>query len=128
MEELTFPYIIDRARRRARVTMTGSVSGRGIAETLDALYRDPQWLAGFDTLWDATGTTQLLLEADDLPALVKLQSQYQELAGGGRDVLLVARPLDHTMAKIYAFLAKNTQRPAYVVLSEPDAAQILNKA
>jgi hypothetical protein len=42
---------MDTARRRVRITLAGAVHGQDIAESIQAIDRDPQWQAGFDTLW-----------------------------------------------------------------------------
>ena len=64
---MTFPYEIDAERGRVQITVSGSVHGRDIAETIETVYCDPFWQTGFDIVWDCTRITQLFLEQEDQP-------------------------------------------------------------
>ena len=122
---MTLPYVIDTGRRRARATLAGRVAGCDIAETIEAIYLDPHWQSGFDSIWDATGITELLLDMDEVSRFLNLKVQYQTIAGPGRIVLLVSRSLDYGMAKVFAVLAKGGPRSVHVVKTESDVTQIL---
>ena len=122
---MIFCYDIDSTRRYARVELSGSVHGSDIAETLRALYRDSRWRPGFDTVWDSSSTTELIIDMDDLAYLAGLQIEYQQISGRGRDVILAVRPIDSAMAQIYAFHAKGGPRPTYIVTQESEVGQVL---
>ncbi len=123
---MIFCYDIDSLRHRATVELSGSVHGSDIAETLRALYCDPRWRPGFDTVWDASGTTELFIDMNDLAYLARLHIEYKEISGGGRDVILAVRAVDIAMAQIYAFHAKGGPRRAYIVSRESELAQVLD--
>ena len=124
---MAFPYTIERHRHLARVTLSGIVRGSELARTVAAVYEDPQWEHGFDTLWDGAQIAVLLLDEGDLPGFVALQREYVHVAGPGRDVILVTRELDAVMARIYAAMARDEVRRTHVCASEAEAWQILNR-
>jgi hypothetical protein len=120
-------YVIDHARGLVTVTMSETVTGAQVGTAIEAIYGDPAWRPGYDVLWDGTGITQLLFEKSDLPTFVALQRDYAELAGHGRDVILVIRALDFVMAKTYALMMRSAPRPVYVFKSLTEAREILER-
>jgi hypothetical protein len=125
---MVFNYVIDVARKAAVVTMSGSVHGADIQETLTSIYADIAWGFGFSTFWDATNIRELHLEQSDLPAIVDLQRQHAATAGPGADVIVASRALDQTMAKIYALLAKHEPRKTYVCSTRDEGIGRLRQA
>ena len=88
------------------------------------MHRDPAVGPGFDVLWDALTINELLFERDDLPSFVRLQEQFSDLASTGRDIILVARPLDKMLAQTYAVMMKKQRREVHVC-SAPDEADAI---
>jgi hypothetical protein len=123
---MAFSYRIDPTNRRALGTLWGTVRGADIANAVRAIYEDPSWQPGFDTLWDSTGITQLLLERDDLPGVVAVQREMGLRAGQGREVIVVSRSLDDVMARMYAVMMRNEAREVRVFRSLAEATQFLN--
>jgi hypothetical protein len=124
---MRFPYVIDASRRLAVVTISGTVRREDIAETIQALYRDPLWQRGLDALWDGRGITELLFEPDDVGSFATLQLEFADVARDGRDVFLMVRILDYVTASFYQFLAARGPRPAHVCRSEAEAHAILEE-
>ncbi len=92
---------------------------------MEAVYRDPQWQFGFDTLWDDSATTELLLEHADLVSFVALQRKFAELSGPGRDIIAATRAVDQVMGQMYGVLAKRELRTTHVCRSLSEARQLL---
>jgi hypothetical protein len=101
------------------------VRGAELAATVAAVYEDPMWQYGFDTLWDGAAISVLLLDEGDLPGFVNLQREYARVAGPGRDVVVVRGALDALMVRIYATMAREELRQTHVCASEAEAWQIL---
>ena len=110
-------YRIEPARRVAMATVSGTVTGAELADATRTLYRDAAWGTGFDVVWDFRGLTELLIEVDDMQALVDLDNdeQFRALATGGRDVFVVARDLDYAMGRVYAAFAREGPRQSHLV-------------
>jgi hypothetical protein len=122
---MPFAYAFDPERRVVRVSLNGPVRGQQIAETITALYHDPQWQYGYDIIWDGTRITELTLESDDQRGFVSQQYQLARLSGPGRDVLLMVRPIDRMMSEIYATMAQGGPRETHICYTEADAWRIL---
>jgi hypothetical protein len=122
---MAFAYNIDPGRRIAAVTVSGVTSGSELAEATRALYEDENWRDGTDVIWDLTEVTELLLEWGDLQGLIAIDRQYAEVAGSGRDVIVVARKLDEAMARIHSNLSKSGPRQSHVCRSLVEARVIL---
>jgi len=123
---MAFSYVIDHSRRFARVTLSGPVHGHEIAATMEALYQDPNWVAGFAILWDAMELTELLLDRPDLPLFVEIQKKYVA-AHPSREIILVQRPLDVAMAQMYALFMKTAAHKVFVCRSEEKANELLEQ-
>jgi hypothetical protein len=118
------PVAFDAARRVVIVTALGRVTGHQIADTLQAVYNDPNWQSGYDVIWDGSGITELVMEPPDIPALVALQRDLAPRAGQGRDVIIAHRAIDDMMAQIYIMAARSV-RPAQLARSLSEAFRIL---
>ncbi|HTV01955.1 MAG TPA: hypothetical protein VMF13_15510 [Luteitalea sp.] len=114
---MAFTYHIDPVRRVAMATVSGTVTGAELADATRTIYRDAAWGTGFDVMWDFRGLTELLIERDDMQALVDLDNddQFRTLAAGGRDVFIVARELDYAMGRVYAAFAREGPRQSHLV-------------
>lgn len=117
-------YSIDPERRLGSVTLSGTVTGVDIADTIRNIYRDSAWQAGFDIYWDCSGITQLLMEKDDQRGFVELHRAHANVATG-RDIIVVTRPLDYAMAMGYAAFMKHESRRVHVCRSTEEASVLL---
>jgi hypothetical protein len=124
---MPFSYAIDAKKQLATGTFSGSVEGAEIASVFRAVYTDVAWQPGFDTLWDCTGITQLLLGPADLASIVAVHREFSSVAGTGLEIIVVSRSLDHVMAKIYSVMMKNQARRVRVCQSVAEAAGILER-
>lgn len=124
---MPFPYYVDQQLRRVWVTMSKTVVGRGIAETIEALYLDADVGAGFDVVWDGRNITSLLLEQDDTPAFVRIHERYATASKWGRDVILASRDLDFVMAGMYALQARPLAHQTYVVRTLREVERLLGQ-
>ena len=62
---MLFPYTIDVPNRVAIIRKVGRVDALRLRRTIEALFNDPDWQPGFDTIWDDSETTELLLEREE---------------------------------------------------------------
>jgi hypothetical protein len=124
---MPFPYVIDADAGIATVTLSGTVQGRDIAETMESVFRAFDWRPGFDILWDGSQITELLFEKDDLPSFVRVQQAFAHAAGDGCDIILVARKLDDVMAQMYTVLMRNQRRKVHVCRSASEARAIIGR-
>jgi hypothetical protein len=123
-----FSYSIDATNRLLLATLSGSVRASDIASALCAVYKDPNWKRGFDTVWDCTGIRELLFDRRDLQRLVGVQSELAAKSGQGREILIVSRPVDRMMAKMYAFMMRGQTRSVTVCESKSVATQALGRS
>ena len=72
---MPFPYTIDVTHRVAIIRKVGRVDVGRIRRTVEALFTDPVWQPGFDTIWDDSQTTELLLEREELMTLLDVQRE-----------------------------------------------------
>ena len=108
--------------------LSGSVRASDIASALCVVYEDPNWRRGFDTVWECTGITELLFDRRDLQRLADVQSELATKSGQGREILIVSRPLDRMMAKMYAFMMRGQTRSVSVCGSKSGATQALGRS
>lgn len=127
MATVGLSYVIDSGNRLATGTLSGIVHGSDIASGIKAVYEDPAWQPGFDTVWDSTGIEQLLLQLGDLPSFVALHRDYVTRSGTGKEIIIVSRAIDTAMAKTYAVMMRNAARAVHVCHSRTQAAQILGR-
>jgi len=121
---MAWSYLIDRAARRAVATVTATVHGHELAAMMESVFRDPDWQAGFDVVWDGSGVTELLLEPDDIPKLVRVQAHYAAVRPG-REIVFVTRSLDRAMAQIYAVRMKALGHPVHVCRTQAEVDHVL---
>lgn len=124
---MTFPYRIDTDWHLARVDLAGVVTGPALAETVRAVFLDPLWRWGFDTLWDGTSATKLVLRHSDHRRLTSVQYELAAVAGPGRDVLLIREPPPDVIAKIYVVFGRSGPRDVFVCRSEREARTVLSR-
>ena len=122
---MPFPYTIDVEHRVAVIRKVGRVDVGRIRRTVQALFTDPVWEPGFDTIWDDSETTELLLEREDLMTLLEVHREFAHLSGPGRDVMASTRTVDQIMGQIYAMYAKDQQRKIIVCKSMEEARGVL---
>jgi hypothetical protein len=120
-------HTIDPVKRLAHVTLSGSVTGMDVAAELVALYNDPQWRHGFDTLWDGSGITELLFALDDTAKFRQINRDLAPITGPGIDVVLVVRPVDQAAARVYQTLSRDEVRKSYVVGTMEEARAVLGR-
>jgi hypothetical protein len=121
---VSFPYVIDASIRLATISIVGRVEARDVAETIAAIYEDPEWRAGFNMLWDACDVTDLQMTRSDLPVFVALHREHVAVAPQ-LEVILVRRDVDRTLAEMYGLLMRSAVHAVYVVSSEDEARQCL---
>lgn len=107
---MVFPFAIDVEKRVAVVTLSGSVTGADLANTLLAVYDHADWQPHFDTFWDGSAVTETVLDRDEMATLLRLQREQSSRAGMGVDVIVASRLLDYAAARWYALLAKHENR------------------
>lgn len=123
---MVLPFTIDALRRVATVSVAGNLSGRDLADTMNAVYRAADWQPGFDSIWHGQGIRRLSLEKGDLPHLVAQQRALQGLAGHGRDVIVVLRYHYRVLAEMYALmLGASSGRKTHVCGSLEEAHKVL---
>lgn len=122
----SYPYSINVPQRVITVRLSGAVHGSQIAATYAAIYGDPACARGMDILWDGSSITELIFERDDMPSFVRLNQEFSDLASSGRDIILVARSLDKTMADMYTVMMSAQRRAVHVCMSMDELHQILD--
>ncbi len=122
---MVVPYSINAERRLVQAVFTGTVTGRDMAQTIEAIYDSPGWRPGFDIIWNCAGVSELIFETDDLEHLVSLQRARADIGGHGRDVIVIKRILDDAMARLYAAMMRNERRRTRLCASERTALEIL---
>ena len=122
---MPFPYTIEVAHRVAMIRKVGRVDAARVAKTVEAVFNDRAWQPGFDTLWDDSETTELLLERQDLMSFVALQRRFADRSGPGRDVMASTRAVDRVMGQMYSVLAKNEHRTLILCTSMAEARGVL---
>lgn len=125
---MVFPYAIDKATRLVRVTLTGTVEGRDIADTIQAIFNDPNFRPEYDEIWDGRTITSLHLDLSDQPNFLKLERQHSPASGSGRDILLMKREVDYQASQVYAMRvrAAGGPRQVHVVRTEREAEELLH--
>lgn len=122
---MAYSCTIDYERRVGVVTLSGSVSDREIVHIIADLYGNPAWEPGFNTLWDCSKISELIIEQSGLSRIVGEMNQYLDKAGSGRSALVVKRQLDESMAKLLVYMARTASRDRRVFKSREEADQWL---
>jgi hypothetical protein len=124
---VVFPYQIDAVRGVATITTLPTVHAADLADTLNTLYLDQHWQAGFNTIWDGTRIREVHVEWSDLQGLFRIQQDHEHLSGPGVDVIVVIRAVDRNLARAYAIIAKTGARRIHIVDSMAEALVVLEK-
>ncbi len=122
---MAFPYLVERERRFVQAVMSGTVTGRDVAQTIEAIYADRDWQPGFDIIWNCAGVADLVFEPGDVERVVALRLEKSESGGTGRDIIVVKRILDDGMARMYAAMRQHERRRTHLCASERTALEIL---
>ena len=125
--QMAFSYAIDVAKQLVTGTFSGSVDGAAVASAFRTVYTDIAWQPGFDTIWEATGITELLLGPTDLAMLVAVHREFAAVAGTGLEIIVVSRSLDHAMARMYGVMMRYQARRVHVCRSVVEAADLLER-
>ena len=125
---MVFPYAIDNASRVVRITVSGTVEGKDISDTIEAICRDPNFRPEYDEVWDGRTITSLLLDVNDQPKFLALERQHSPTSGAGRDIMLMTRDVDVQACQVYALRvrAAGGPRQVHIVRTEREVEQILN--
>ncbi|MEM1042650.1 MAG: hypothetical protein AAGI91_08480 [Bacteroidota bacterium] len=99
------------------VELRDEVRGRDIVEAAQGLLQDARWDRQFDVIWDGRLIRSLILEPEDLMAMVNAKAA----ASSGVEVTIAVRPLDREMAKLCALLLRGRGRVARVVSTLEEA-------
>lgn len=97
---MAYSVRIDAPARRGLVALSGTVRGDDLVGAITGLYGHEDWEPAFDTLWDATGITELILDPVDLQRVMEAAGPYVQRLGTGRSALVVARDVDVAIAKL----------------------------
>ena len=124
---MVFPYAIDKASRVVRITLSGTVEGKDISDTIEAIFRDPNFRPEYDEVWDGRTITSLVLDMNDQPNFLALERQHSPAAGAGRDIMLMTRDVDLQACQVYAMRvrAAGGPRQVHIAKTEREVEQIL---
>jgi hypothetical protein len=117
------PYTIQfpPAEPVTRIACTGTVTIADLVGATQGLYESPVWVPGADVVWDFTAVGMVLLDHGDLQSLPEVDEAYEDVAAGGRDVVVATRELDYDLARLYEKVAEGSVRVVSVVRSLGDA-------
>lgn len=105
----------------ALLQFQGTVRGPDVIATTQAFHADDEWDPGMDVIWDCRRVRSLDLVAPDLMTLVDLRTSDTV----GRDVSVVLRDLDRSIAELYKLVAERRGKDAFVCRTIADALRIL---
>ncbi len=123
---MAYTVTLDPPTGRALVRFTGTVDGEALVTSLVALYGHPLWRRGYDAVWDLTDVSELLLDVDDLKELVALDTDFDDLAGPGRDALVAKREIDLLMGALHVALSRDSPRSVRLFHTADEAAAWLD--
>lgn len=118
---------IDNVRQLGIVTLTGSICDRELIQIIAELYDSEQWTPGFNSLWDSSGVSELIIEQEGLTDIVSEMNHHLDRAGIGRTAIVVTRELDESMAKILMYMARAESRDRRIFRNRQAAEQWLSK-
>jgi hypothetical protein len=124
-KRMAYQMALDLERRLATVYLTGAVNGDELTEATATLLDDagPGWL---DMVWEGSDITALHLMPGDLERVLEVKVNRSDSAAEPRlDVLVVRRPLDVMIARLFVLLARRHGLHAYVCRTKEDARKFL---
>ena len=80
-----------------------------ILDGLQALLTHPDWLPGYDIVWDCRDISKLVIGHDEIEHLLAALRDLRPLIGDGRSAIVVSREVDHLFARLMLF--KMSDRP-----------------
>lgn len=92
------------------IRATGACTGSDVAHRLRALARDERLPAGVDTLWDGLRISHFSLLPEEVEAVREAQRTFEAHMGPGRTAVVVARPEDDLVARLFALSSEGTKR------------------
>jgi hypothetical protein len=90
---------------RALITGTGAIDAEGITGYLDALLADPSWKSGMHVLVDFRGLSTDHLTVAQVQQIVDLHAPYMERIGSSPVAVVVSRPVDFGMVRMWEAMA-----------------------
>lgn len=125
--KMAYSYLIDNARRLGIITLSGSINDRQLVQIIAELYGGEEWTPGFNTLWDSSNVSELIIEQEGLTDIVDEMNKYLDRAGIGRSALVVTRQLDESMAKILIYMARTESRDRRIFRNREEAEKWLSE-
>lgn len=81
---MSFVIAIDREHQLTRVRFEGTTTGRDIIAATDALVAHPDYDASFDQMWTLATVSQLVVDPEEMEALVMSDRAHVESGTMGR--------------------------------------------
>ena len=110
---------------RAIITGTGAIDAQGITGYLDALLADPAWKRGMHVLVDFRGLSTDHLSVAQVQEIVDLHAPYMERIGSSPVAVVVSRPVDFGMVRMWEAMAAQMFPRHEVFYSMDDATRWL---
>ena len=101
---------VDEQRSLGLIKLSGSVDDQEVVGAMKKLYENGEWDSRFNTLWDCTNITELIIGQDGLREIVAVTNQLQAQIGPGKVAFVVRRQIDEMMAKILIQMTKTSER------------------
>lgn len=122
---MAYSCSVDKDRALGIIELSRSVDDDQVVKAIRALYESDSWDPRFNTLWDGTGITHLVISRKGLQEIVAATERLQPRMGPGKAAFVVRRQLDETMTKIILHMTRTTERERRLFRSRQDALEWL---
>lgn len=109
-ETVAYSCEVDVQRSLGLIKLSGSTDDQDLVAAMRKLYENGEWDPKFNTLWDCTDITELIIGQDGLREIVDVTNQLQPRIGPGKVAFVVRRQIDEMMAKILIQMTKTHER------------------
>lgn len=122
---MAYSCAVDKNRALGIIELSRSVDDDQVVKAIHALYESDSWDPRFNTLWDCTGISHLVIGRKGLQEIVAATERLQPRMGAGKAAFVVRRQLDETMTKIILHMTRTTERERRLFRSRQDALEWL---
>jgi hypothetical protein len=123
---MAFRCTFDPVTRRGTATLSLEVTGAEFVAAMDALYLSADWQPGYDALWDLTPVDALVLDQEDVAAMVARTHELAPRMGRGRAAFVVPNELHQGAAALAIHLTRGGDRTRRLFVTLRDAVTWLD--
>jgi hypothetical protein len=125
---MPFTHRILPPHRLGVLWFSGKITGDTLVEAAEVLVAQPDWLPGFDEVWDFLEIRSFAVSPSEMKALTTFESEQSDQVGHGRAFSITTDFFVRSVHKLLAATTSALGREHATFVSRADAAAVLGVA